>query len=146
MAKPDRWRTDAVRYPFTTTIPTRFGDLDVLGHVNNVAMAAIFEEGRVRFNRSLHLERSSSDVRWLIANVSIAYLGEAFFPDDMIVTAGIGRIGRTSWTILSGAFQRGQCVAVSDTTIVYTDANGSAAIPDTMRAILGRTTMTEPTA
>lgn len=138
MAKPEPWRTDATRYPFTTDIATRFGDLDVLGHINNVAMAGIFEEGRVRFNRNLRLERAIDDIRWLIADVAIAYLNEAYFPDDMTVNAGIGRVGRSSWVILSGAFQRGVCVATSETTLVYTDANGSAPLPGAMRARLAR--------
>ena len=53
MPRPEAWRTDIAAYPFSATTETRFQDLDVLGHINNVAMAALFENGRVRFNRSL---------------------------------------------------------------------------------------------
>ena len=136
MAKPDPWRLDTSRYPFTTAVQTRFGNLDVLGHINNVAMARVFEEGRIRFNRSLHLERASPAIRWLIVEVAVAYLHEAHFPEDMIITSGIGRIGRSSWTILSGGFQGGRCVATSDTTLVYTDATGPVALPEAMRVTL----------
>lgn len=141
MAKPDPWRLDRARYPFDTVVATRFGDLDVLGHINNVAMAGIFEEGRVRFNRSMRLERPPNHIRWLIADVAIAYLREAHFPEDITVTAGIARIGRSSWTILSAAFQRAGCVATSETTLVYTDAKGAAALPPEMRVALERMTI-----
>ena len=121
------------RYPFTAAIPTRWADLDLLGHINNVSMAGLFEEGRGRFNRSLDLHRSAPDIRWLIAAVSINYLAEAHHPNDVVIASGIGHIGARSWTILSGAFQHGACVATCDTTIVYTDKNGAAPFPEAFR-------------
>lgn len=129
MARPEPWRTELAAYPFETDIPTRWADLDLLGHINNVAMAGLFEEGRGRFNRSLELHRGGKGVRWLIAAVELNYLAEAHHPHDVTIASGIGRIGGKSWTILSGAFQSGACVATCDTTLVYTDANGPCAFP-----------------
>jgi acyl-CoA thioester hydrolase len=133
MAKPDAWRLDAANYPFSAAIPTRWADLDLLGHINNVSMAGLFEEGRGRFNRSLALWHQKG-VRWLIAAVELNYLAEAHHPHDVIVASGIGRIGTRSWTIFSGAFQNGDCVATCDTTLAYTDAGGSAPFPESFRA------------
>lgn len=134
MPKPAPWRLDAANYPFNVTIPTRWADLDLLGHINNVAMAGLFEEGRGRFNQSLELHRAHSGIRWLIAGVEIAYLAEAHHPGDIVMASGIGRIGTASWTVLTGAFQKGRCVATCDTTIVYTDASGPVPFPDAIRA------------
>ena len=134
MAKPDRWRLSPASYPFTAAIPTRWADLDLLGHINNVSMAGLFEEGRGRFNRSLELHRGDKTTRWLIAAVDLNYLAEAHHPHDVTIASGIGRIGEKSWTILSGAFQNGVCVATCDTTLVYTNANGPTAFPDAFRA------------
>ena len=133
MAKPDRWRLSPASYPFTAAIPTRWADLDLLGHINNVSMAGLFEEGRGRFNRSLELHRGDKATRWLIAAVDLNYLAEAHHPHDVNIASGIGRVGEKSWTILSGAFQNGVCVATCDTTLVYTDANGPTAFPDAFR-------------
>ncbi len=129
MSRPEPWRLSPSAYPFTADIPTRWADLDLLGHINNASMAGLFEEGRGRFNRSLALERSSREVRWLIAAVSINYLAEAHHPHDVTIASGIGHIGTRSWTILSGAFQNDTCVATCDTTIVYTDATGAVPFP-----------------
>lgn len=134
MAKPEPWRLDPANYPFTAAVPTRWADLDLLGHINNVSMAGLFEEGRGCFNRALALHRERSDIRWLIAGVDIAYRAEAHHPGDVMMASGIGRIGTSSWTILSGAFQSGRCVATCDTTIVYTDKGGPAPFPETFRA------------
>jgi acyl-CoA thioester hydrolase len=129
MSRPEPWRLSPDAYPFTAAIPTRWADLDLLGHINNVSMAGLFEEGRGRFNRSLDLHRGDRSIRWLIAAVSLNYLAEAHHPHDVTIASGIGHIGTRSWTILSGAFQQGVCVATCDTTLVYTDANGPTAFP-----------------
>lgn len=137
MPKPEAWRLDPSAYPFGGTTETRFQDLDPLGHINNVAMAALFENGRVRFNRSLGLfDRRVPGVRWLVANVEINYLAEAHFPDEVMIMSGIGKIGSRSWSILAAAFQNGQCVATCDTTVVMTDATGAIALPDDFRTAL----------
>jgi acyl-CoA thioester hydrolase len=134
MSRPEPWRLDASAYPFTTDIPTRWADLDLLGHINNVSMAGLFEEGRGRFNRSLDLHRRGPGIRWLIAAVSLNYLAEAHHPHNVTIASGIGHFGNRSWTILSGAFQQGVCVATCDTTLVYTDAQGPTVFPDEFRA------------
>jgi acyl-CoA thioester hydrolase len=134
MAKPESWRLDVASYPFQAAIPTRWADLDLLGHINNVSMAGLFEEGRGRFNRSLELHRDDKSIRWLIAAVSINYLAEAHHPNDVIIASGIGHVGTRSWMIASAAFQNGQCVATCDTTLVYTNANGPTAFPESFVA------------
>jgi len=134
MAKPERWRLDAAAYPFKAEIQTRWADLDLLGHINNVSMAGLFEEGRGQFNRSLGLHRSAPGIRWLIAGVDIAYLAEAHHPAPVVIASGIGRIGERSWSILSAAFQGDSCVATCETTLVYTDATGAIPFPPEFRA------------
>lgn len=134
MPRTEHWQRDPTCYPFSTVTETRFQDLDPLGHINNVAMAALFENGRVRFNRNLGLERRQPGERWLIAAVGIDYVAEAHFPDPVEVMSGIGRIGNSSWDICSAAFQGGVCVATSITTLVVTDKSGPRPIADSLRA------------
>lgn len=138
MPRFDPARLDAANYPYATSVETRFQDLDPLGHINNVAMAALFENGRVRFNRELLVERKRrvKGQRWLIARVEINYIAEGHFPDPITVASGIGRIGTSSWDIVSAAYQNDRCIGLCDTTIVSTDANGALAISDEFRAEL----------
>jgi acyl-CoA thioester hydrolase len=127
MAKPPSWRLNSASYPFSATTQTRFGDMDFLGHLNNVAYAALFENGRVRFNRSLDERgRRQTGERWLVAAVSINYLNEGHFPDDVDIASGIGHIGTSSWVIEQAAFQKGICIATCETVLVYQGADGVA--------------------
>ena len=137
MPRSERWQRDRTSYPFSTVTETRFQDLDPLGHINNVAMAALFENGRVRFNRNLGLERREPGDRWLIASVAIDYVAEAHFPDPVEVLSGIGRIGTSSWDIYSAAFQGGVCVATCITTLVVTSKTGAKPISDPLRQRYG---------
>ena len=144
MPKPAPFRRDIHAYPFTAVVPTRWADLDMLGHINNVSMAGLFEEGRGRFNRSLELPRDRKTTRWLIASVEVNYLAEAHHPHDVTIASGIGRIGERSWQILSAAFQKGECVATCDTTMVFTDENGAAPFPEAFRAKFEANLVREP--
>lgn len=135
MPRPDPYLLDPAAYPHTDTIQTRFQDLDPLGHINNVAMAALFESGRVRFNRMIGLAAWTAQ-RWLVARVEINYIAEGHFPADMEIATGIGEIGTRSWHILSTAFQGGAVIATCDTVIVMSGAGGAAALPDDFRASL----------
>ncbi|MEZ5709076.1 MAG: acyl-CoA thioesterase [Blastomonas sp.] len=119
MARPDPLRLEAERYPVSLTTQTRFQDMDVNGHLNNVAYAALFESARVRMNRMVRpwLDRPANE-RTMLASVSISYLREGHFPDDVVVCSGIGHIGTTSWVIEQAMFQHGQCIATADSVIV----------------------------
>jgi len=144
MAKPEPWRLDPAAYPFTIDVPTRWADLDMLGHINNVSMAGLFEEGRGKFNRSLKLGRGGEGVRWLIVAVELAYLAESHYPHDVAIASGIGRVGEKSWTIVSAAFQQGVCVATCDTTLAYTDANGPRPLPAAFREAFAKVMAGKP--
>ena len=138
MSRPEAWRRDASAYPFTADVQTRWADLDMLGHINNVSMAGLFEEGRGRFTSSLNMARGSRDVRWLIAGVAINYLAEGHHPQPVTIASGIGHIGARSWTVFSAAFQDGVCIATCDTATVYTDKTGPMALPQAYVATLSR--------
>ncbi|MBA4308458.1 MAG: thioesterase [Sphingopyxis sp.] len=141
MPKPQPWQLDPASYPFSHRTETRFADMDVLGHINNVSMAGLFEHGRGMFNHAIEVQRRAAGQRWLIVSVSLDYIAEAHFPEHVDVASGILRIGNSSWDIASAAFQGGECKATCITTIVLTDANGPTAINADLRAEFERLTI-----
>lgn len=119
MAKPEAWRLEAMRYPVHETIQTRFQDMDINGHLNNVAFAALFETGRVLLNRKVRpwADRPRNE-RTMVAEVTITYLAEGRFPGDVTIGSGVGHIGTSSWSFLQAMHQNGRCIATCDTIIV----------------------------
>ena len=133
MPKPQPWQIDPSSYPFSHSTETRFADMDTLGHINNVAMAGLFEHGRGMFNHAIEVQRRAPGQRWLIVSVNLDYIAEAHFPEHVDIACGILRIGSSSWDIASAAFQGGQCKATCITTIVLTDNDGPTPIPTNLR-------------
>ena len=119
MPRPAPWRLDPAAYPHHYIIQTRFQDLDVLGHINNVAWAALFETARVRFYHALS-NLGPGRNRGLVANIEINYLCEGNFPAEVTIASGIGQLGTRSWQTLSLALQDGVPLATCDVTIVST--------------------------
>lgn len=138
MAKPEPWRTNIGSYPFVHSAQTRFADLDQLGHINNVAMAGLFEHGRGMFTQSIGLHNYAKNHRWLIARVEINYLAESYFPEHVKIASGIYRVGNSSWEVASAAFQSGKCVATCGTVTVMTNKDGASPISDPLREALER--------
>ncbi|MBU6165311.1 MAG: acyl-CoA thioesterase [Alphaproteobacteria bacterium] len=133
-ADPRRRAPDA--YPASLTLETRFGDMDVNGHLNNVAFARLFEETRVRFNRSGPAAPTAGERRssFVVAHVAIDYLAEGNYPAPVTIGYAIARIGSSSFTVAMAAFQDGNCIALCDSVLVHRDpASGPAPIPPPLR-------------
>ena len=143
MAKPDPWRLELDRYPFVTSTDTRFRDLDIMGHINNVAMAGIFETARVRFHRHLGRHPHDQGVRWLVASVHLEYLQEAHYPAEITMGCEIGHVGNTSWKVVSAAFQNGECVAICDSVIVTHGPDGRRRVDDYLREAMAANALRE---
>lgn len=131
------WRLDPASYPHRIAIQTRFQDVDMLGHLNNVAMAALFETARVRFNHNLGLGEWRGH-RWLVAHVGIDYLAEGYHPADVEIGTGIGRIGNRSWQLLATAWQDGRAIATCDAVLVMEAKQDEPSLPPTFRDRLSR--------
>ncbi|MDQ4421134.1 thioesterase family protein [Sphingobium sp. DEHP117] len=136
MAKAEAWRMEAENYPVSIVVPPRYADLDTLGHINNVALAAMFETARVHFHHLLGHHPSDAGVRWLVAAVDLKFVTEAHFPYDVTIYSGIGQIGNSSWVLYSAAFQQGECVATCDTVMVLHGPKGSRVIDEQVRAVM----------
>src|SRR3954465_14749326 len=98
MPEPEDPRTlRREHFPVLRSLPTRWNDVDVYGHVNNVVHYLMFDTA---VNGWL-IEASGTDIRELpaigvVVETSCRYFAELRFPD--VVTAGVGleRLGTTS--------------------------------------------------
>lgn len=135
--KGDARRRVAGNYPWSVTLDTRFADMDVNGHLNNVAIARLFEEARIRFNTGpMTAAALAARPRYLVAHVAIDYLGEGRYPEPVTMTHAVGPIGRTSFRCLMGMFQAGACIALADCVLVHRGDAGPAPLPAELRARL----------
>ncbi|WP_063009496.1 acyl-CoA thioesterase [Nocardia nova] len=117
-------------YPCRREISLIFADIDTIGHVNNVAIARFFEEGRVAVGRMIaELLGERVPLRMVLAHVEIDYLTEVMYPGEVQLGAGVHRVGRTSIEFRAGLFQHGRPVAVSRSVDVNTVVGRPGAVP-----------------
>ena len=107
-------------------------------HINNVAMAAAFEDARARFDVAQgHLE-TMGHMRTMIAANHIDYVGEAHYPAPLDMYVGVLDLGRSSWTLACLATQDGRACAFARAVLVGTVDGKAAPLPDSFRAGLDR--------
>ena len=126
------------RYPFVLTMTTRFGDIDPQHHVNNVVVAAYYQESRIAFHRAIlgeRLERRHGE-RVLVAHHAMDYLAEIRYPGEVAIGVGVRSIGNSSYTLVSAMFQETLCVGLATTVLVHADAQGPAPLPEALRNLL----------
>ena len=134
--KNDPRRLVLASYPWAQEMETRFADMDVNRHLNNVAFSRFFEETRIRFNWKLFAGDGAVRPRYLVAHVAIDYLGEGSYPEPVTMGYAIGHIGRTSFRAQKAMFQKGACIALCDTVLVHRGDAGPAPLPEDLRARL----------
>ena len=137
--KTDPRRLLLASYRWVQTMETRFADMDVNRHLNNVAFSRFFEETRIRFNGTLFANANadaSPRPRYLVAHVAIDYLGEGSYPEPVTMAYAVGSIGRTSFRSQKAMFQNDRCIALCDTVLVHRGDAGPAPLPDALRTRL----------
>ncbi len=137
--KDEPWRRSPEHYPVRLTLQTRFGDMDANAHLNNVAIARLVEEARVRFHYQVKVRVASTDPSGImIVHAAIDYLGEGAYPGDVEAGVAIADIGGSSYRLAVGLFQNGKAFALADSVMVNLaeDRSRSAPIGDALRARL----------
>ncbi|MEL6686204.1 MAG: thioesterase family protein [Pseudomonadota bacterium] len=118
------------------TVRPRFQDLDPLNHINNVAMAALFEDARVRFNHPMSAHFQTDTVRTMVVGQTLNYVGECHLHPEVDFYLGVGSMGNSSWVIQTCAWQGNKPVLLAMATLVSTRDGKACPIPEALKAML----------
>jgi acyl-CoA thioester hydrolase len=119
-------------YPLVTEFPLRYGDVDRQGHLNNVTIAALYQEARLNLLTEA-LGPITERSRIMVAEQTIRFLHEGFAVPTLF-GSGVSRTGRSSYYLAHGMFQNGRCVGLCDSVLVNVGEDGrSAPLPDHAR-------------
>ena len=126
----------------TITVTPRFGDVDVLGHINNTTPAIWFEQARNPFFRIFSPDLIVTHDTWrlIMAHTDFDFVDELFYGHDVEIRTGVSRIGTKSFTIYHEAWQREKLCVKGNAVVVYYDfrAKQSMAIPQDKKELLSR--------
>ena len=117
-----------------TPIQLRFGDVDMLGHVNNVAYASYVETARVEFLRSLGQPVQSI----IVAHLALDYRRPVHYGRALHVDTWMEKLGRTSVTLGQVVWADEDRAAEVRSVLVWYDYDRGAptVVSDAMRAAL----------
>ena len=108
--KLDRQSFARSEFRFFTPSPTRWGDCDMFGHVNNVQFVRYYESGRLDyFKRILDLEAGPNPEETLIiADLQVSFLQQINHPCALEVGSRICRLGNSSFDFETALFAPGE--------------------------------------
>jgi acyl-CoA thioester hydrolase len=128
-------------YPHALTIPTRWKDNDVYGHVNNVEYYSFFDTViNTYLIREGGLDIHAGQVIGLCAESHCDFKAAVAFPDVIEARLRVGHLGRTSVRYEIGLFRDGDCVAEGWFVHVFVDRDTRrpAEMPPQLRDSLER--------
>ena len=104
----------------------RFGELDVLGHVNNAAYLAWFENFRIHYFRDYGVaDYSGAPPRIVLRSVGLEFLSEVLLNQTYIVTGRTVSYRTTSFAMEYGVWINGRLTTKGSAVIVNLDHSGN---------------------
>ena len=125
---------------FTTTVTPRFGDMDMLGHINQAVPVVWFELAR---NPLIEIFVSNQELKretfpLIMAHTEYDYIDQLYFQHEVEIKTWITRIGGKSFTTCHEAWQQGRLCVRSSAVLVHYDfgAEKSTPIPEDKKKLL----------
>ena len=128
---------DPASFESWVTENIRIADADAGGHINNTALAAYVESGRVARLRAAMWDRNPGE-RWVIAHLDIDFRAEAKPPGEVRIGTRLMTMGTKSVTLAAGLFKDNICIATARSVMVFLNGTETAIIPDDVRDALSR--------
>lgn len=108
-------------WPFRTTIPLRFRDLDCMAHVNNAVYATLLEQARTDCYLALtgrtDPTHRSEGLDFVVARAEIDYLAPMRHGDALEVEVRPVQLGRSSFTLAYEGRRRDGVLATRGRTV-----------------------------
>jgi acyl-CoA thioester hydrolase len=124
-------------FGFWHTVPTRWGDHDMLGHVNNTRFYAFDEDARLSYFAHLWDDdpRFWNEYGFILGRLACDFIAQLKHPAQVEIGFRIKRLGGSSMITQAAMYNEAQLVAVTEGVLVWFDytAQKTAPIPDAVR-------------
>ena len=136
-------------YALFRTVPTRWMDNDIYGHVNNVVYYSFFDTAvnATLIEQGL-LDPATSPVIGLVVETGCRFSAPISFPETVDAGLRVSKLGNSSVRYEIGLFKSGQDIAVAEGHFVhvYVDAarRRPTSLPEALRAFLSDLVVDRP--
>ena len=123
------------------TLPIRWGDMDVMGHVNNTIYFRYMEIIRLEWLRETGVPANPEGLGPVIVNAFCNFQIELKYPGEVLArlyTTDVGRTSFDTYTLLSRTDDPDTIYASGGSRVVWVDfpRRKSAPLPDRLRELL----------
>lgn len=122
------------------TMPLRWSDQDLFGHVNNARIVTLMEEARIRWLNRIALDAGidSFTCPKLVVNLTVDYAQPVSYGHVLMLRGDVSAIGGKSFRLRYRGFQSDTQCFVGATTLVPIEDGRSRAVTELERAYLER--------
>jgi acyl-CoA thioester hydrolase len=125
-------------------MPIRWGDMDMMGHVNNTVYFRYIESARIAWLEEVGGVPDPAGIGPVIVNAHCSFLKQLKYPGDIEVSTYVGPPGRSSFEVsheirlVGPDGQAGAIHAEGGAKVVWVDiaAEKSVPLPDRVRELL----------
>ncbi|WP_428385681.1 acyl-CoA thioesterase [Nevskia ramosa] len=112
-------------------LDVRWGDVDMLGHVNNAKYFTYDESSRIAYFEPFGADdpRMWKDYGLILASIGADFIQQVHYPAQLTVGTRVTKIGRSSMNTLSGLFVGDQLMAAVRGVLVWFDYVNQKAMP-----------------
>jgi acyl-CoA thioester hydrolase len=126
---------------YTFHHPLRWGDLDVMGHLNNTLYFRLLEETRIQWFAALNLPTHNASHGPILARIDCDFVKPMLYPNTAVIKQSVVKLGNASLQhecTIETAAQPGVVYARSTSVVVWMDyvAGKSAPWPQNIRDLL----------
>tara|TARA_Y100001978_G_scaffold154237_1_gene139633 strand:+ start:116 stop:562 length:447 start_codon:yes stop_codon:yes gene_type:complete len=112
----------------------RWGEMDALGHMNNVSYFRYFEESRVQWIKTLPVDYISTGTGPVLGTITCRFSKSVTYPEMFLVKTSIGSLGTSSFKMWTEMLRQNDSVnlAEAEATMVWVDLKTGKAcgLPD----------------
>lgn len=129
------------KFVYEMLIPIRWGDMDVMGHVNNCSYFRYLEVIRVDWTRSIGAMPNPTGDGSVIVNAFCNFYKQLEYPGDLLVKMYVSDAARTTfetWATMERVDQPGVIYAAGGATVIWVDspAQKAKSLPEYIREIV----------
>ena len=125
---PDQLRAQGIAAPWTFGMAdrVRFGEIDVLGHVNNAAYLRWFENLRIHYFDAYGVaDYTGTPPKIVLRNIGLDFKAEVKLNDTYVLTGRTVEMRSSSFTMHYGVFVDGRLTTSGQAVIVNLNADNS---------------------
>ncbi len=102
-------------------LAVRFGDADVLGHINNTEFLRYLECGRVAYCADVLDMIYSKDLAegWVLVDIQCSFLQQLHYPCEVEIGSRLSKIGNSSAEMEAAIYRVGEDVPVATSKAIF---------------------------